>query len=381
MLAAIGFAVGVMLAQASAAPAQAEDLRALAVQFADGSRTVRPLVTPGRLNWAYAFPRIAGAETSRYDLPLAALQYEEALEPGGVAVTVTLLYGKPTEWRVPVATVHVTGPDPVRVDALEKFGVQPVTFALVAIPRAHLSLPSVTTRSSNLEASSVEAVTGPSPAYRVTIVNHGTRDVMMVHFTSYHGQTPGTSGRPRGVDGQPLIRRGNAYVLLVSEPPVTGGDGVTQWGQTDRIDIDLVLWSNDVVEGNAKVAAADHARDAGAALQLDRILAVLRDAVKHPGAHAPADLRARIAALPLVVTTEEADAEAEAAAAAIPGSARLPVAQINSRMTDGMNGAHAAVLTEFDALMQAPPVTEPPEYAAWLSRIVEKYTDWRGRIR
>src|SRR5215471_5867965 len=235
MLASIGFAVGVILTSAVPAqtPAQNPALdngapRGLAVQYADGRRTVTPLSTSGRVSYTPAFPRIAGADTSRDGLPLFALQLEEALEPRGVAVTVALLYGKPNERRVPVATVHVTGPEPVRVDALETFGVRPVAFALVALPPAQLILPSATTPSASLDVS-VETITDPVPAYYVTIVNHDARDVMMLHFTTYHGTRPGMSGRPRGSGRRPLIGPGQAYVLKVSGSTSPGRDGPPQW--------------------------------------------------------------------------------------------------------------------------------------------------------
>lgn len=373
MLAVIGVAVGLTLS--SAAPAQNEGVRALAVQYADGRRTVTPLSPSGRVSWTPAFPRIDGADTSRDGLPLFAIQYEEAREPGGVAVTVALLYGRPHERRVPVATVHVTGPDPVRVDALEAFGVRPVTFALAPLPPTQLLLPSVTTPSSSLEAF-VETATDPAPAYHVTIVNHGDRDVMMLHFMSYNGRRPGVTGRPRGSGRLPLIGPGDAYVLTVKASTTPGRDGVPQWVPCDRIEIDSVLWSDDVVEGDGKPAADEHALDAGVALQLDRILVVLREAATNPAAHSLVDLRAAIAALPLVVTREEA----ETAAAAIPGSVRLPVPQVNATMAAGMRNARNAVLNDFDDLLQGPAVTEPSAYAGWLSRTAEKYRAWRGRI-
>jgi len=68
-------------------------------------------------------------------------------------------------------------------------------------------------------------------------------------------------------------------------------------------------------------------------------------------------------------------------AAAIPGPVRLTAAQVNAAMASGMRNARSAVLNDFDELLQAPAVTQPSEYAAWLSRVTEKYAGWRGRIR
>jgi len=66
MLASVSLAVGLMLS--SPPPAQAESVRALAVQYADGRRTVRALSTSGRVSWTATFPRIPNTATDRNGL-------------------------------------------------------------------------------------------------------------------------------------------------------------------------------------------------------------------------------------------------------------------------------------------------------------------------
>lgn len=95
------------------------------------------------------------------------MQYEEALEPDGVAITVALLYGSPHERRVAVDTVHVSSERPARVDALEAFGIQPVAFSLVPLPPVQLHQPSIISPSSDLEVSVDElmkAALSPAPS-------------------------------------------------------------------------------------------------------------------------------------------------------------------------------------------------------------------------
>jgi hypothetical protein len=373
-LATVGFAVTLMLPRAPSAP-QPAGIPALAIEYADGRRSVIALSATGRVSWTASFPRIAGAETSRDGLPLFAMQYEEARERDGVAVTVALLYGKPYERRVPVETVHVTGA-PVRVGALEAFGVRPVVFSIVSLPPAALTLPAAMSVSSGLEIA-METVTDPVPGYLATITNHDSRDVMMLAFKTYRGQMVAMSGRPRGEGRTALIPAGGTYVMKLrasaDSRPVPGASG---WLPLDRLEITSVLWSDDAVEGDAATAADEHALDAGTALQLDRILALLRAAEKSPASHGPADLRAGIAALPLVVTSEET----EAAAAVIPGSVRLPVATVHRTMADGMRNARSAVLNDLDEMLKATPSPAPQDYAAWLARTLAKYAGWRRRI-
>src|SRR5262245_38498298 len=169
MVAGLVLAVGLTLSSALPAP-QADGVRALLIQYADGRKSTLPLSTSGRGAWTPMFPRIDGAATDRDGLELKALQYEQAPDPQGLTVTVALLYGTPHQKRIQVAAVRVTGEEPVRVDALESFGVKPVLLSLVPLPVAMLHLPSVMTPSSMLEVT-VEIVTTPMPAYHATIVN------------------------------------------------------------------------------------------------------------------------------------------------------------------------------------------------------------------
>jgi hypothetical protein len=361
---------------AGAPPEQADAVRGLATQYADGRRTVTALSTKGRVSWTATFPRIHGADTSRDGLPLFALQFEEALEPSGVAVTVALLYGKPHERRVQVATVHVTGEQPVRVPELEAYGVRPVELSLVPLPLVQLHLPALTAVSSSLEMSA-ETLADPVPGYRITMVNRGARDVMMIAFKSYRGNAPGAQGRPRGNGHQPLIRAGDSYVLNLSASSRPGSGGAAEWLPIDRVDVYSVLWSDDLVEGDGRVAADEHALTAGTALQLDRLVALLRAAARNPAAQPVAGLRDRVANLTLVVTADEA----AAAAATIPGDVRLPAAQVRSTMESGMRNARSAVLNDFDELLKASSSPQASDYAAWLTRLVEKYSGWRSRIR
>jgi hypothetical protein len=352
-----------------------EETRALAVQFADGRRVVAPLSTTGRVNFTAAFPRIDGINTSRDGLPLVALQYEEALEAGGVAVTVALLYGTPQQRRVPIETVHVTSPAPVRVESLEAFGVKPIALSLVSLPPVQLVVPAVTSASSNLEIA-METVTDPVPGYVATIVNHGSRDVMMMSFSGYRGSEVAMSGRPRGTGRTALIPAGGTYVLNL-RGSAGGQRGATEWQQIDRLEITSVLWSDDFVEGDGTPAADEHAINAGTALQLDRLIAVLRAGARDPAAHPLAELREQVASLAVSVTAEQAAAVGEA----IPGTVRLPPAKVSSMMARGMASARNAVLNDIDEVLKSSPTPAPQEYAGWLTRVVDKYSAWRARLR
>jgi hypothetical protein len=372
MLAFVGLIAGLLVS--SAPPAQNEGVRGLAVQYADGRRTVTQILSSGRSSWTATFPRIDGVSTDRDGLPLKALEFQETLEDSGIAVTLALLYGSPHQTRVPVTTVHVTTA-PVRVEALEAFGVRPIVLALVSLPPAQLPIPSVTSPSSSLEIS-METIGGPRPAYHATIVNHSAHAVMMLAFTSYRGKAPGTTGTPRGAGHTPLIPPGGTYVLTIGATPVQGRDAGSGWLAVDRIAITSVLWSDGLIDGDAEPAAAEHALDAGTAQQIDRILVLLRQAAADPRGRPPQVLKDAIGGLTVSVTPEEAGAVARA----IPGSVTLPASRLESSMRSGMQNAKIVVLRELEDFVRVPDAAAA-EYLAWLARTTEKYDGWRRRIR
>jgi hypothetical protein len=375
MIVSLALAVGLTIAH-PLPPLQADGIRALAVQYADGRRTVRALSTSGRVSWTPAFPRIQGATTDRDGLPLNALQFEEAIDPQGLAVTLALLYGSPQQKRVQVTTVRLAGEQPVRVDALEAFGVQPVLLSLVTLPPATLTLPAVTTPSSALEVT-VDTVTDPVPAYHAVIANHSTQAVMMLAFTAYRGAVRSVTGRPRGSGHTALVPPGGTYVLKLGAAANSGrGAATSPWLPLDRIEITSVLWSDGLVEGDPAPAADEHALDAGTARQLDRILPLLRAASADPAAHSASDLRDSVTSLSIAITDDEARATAEA----IPGPVRLPADKVRFTMAIGMQNVRNAVLNDAGELLKGAPSPAPAEYAAWLTRILSKYDGWRRRI-
>jgi hypothetical protein len=363
---------GTAWAQATAGPP--ETVRALVVQYADGFKTVTPIGTSGRVSWTARFPRVAGAETSRDGLPLKAMQFEEALDGQAVVVTIALLYGSPHQTRVPVTSVRVTGAQPVRVDALEAVGVQPIALSIVELPPAQLHIPSATSPSSQLEIGVDTVVAGAVPSYHAAIANHSDRSVMMLAFKAYRGNTIAISGRPRGPGHTALIPAGETYRLKLPASANGRGEGTSAWLPLDRLVITSVLWSDGLVEGDPVPAADEHALDAGAAQQLTGILALLRAAARDPSAHPLPQLRSDIASLGIRVTAEDA----ARVLAAIPGPVRLPAAQVGSTMEAGMRNARSAALNDLDEYIKSAP--SPSGYAEWLARVTAKFDAWRRRI-
>ena len=343
---------------ALAAQSGPEGIRAFKVEYADGRTTHRPIGTSGRVSWTPAFPRVAGAETSREGLELRALQFEEAVAGSRLVVTIALLYGSPMQKRVKVTTVTVADERGVRVDELEAFGVKAVTLSLVPLPPADLLLPSVTNPSAYLDATA-ETDSGDIPAYRLVVGNRSSQPVMMLAFETYRGNVKNGSGRHRGSGHTPLIAPGETYTVRIGATAAAGREGAsTEWSKLDRFVITSVVWSDGLVEGNPKPAAEEKARDAGTAQQLERVVALLRAAAQAPQSHAAAALRAEIAALPVAVPPQES-----AAISAI-----------------GLQNAKNAILNDLDEFARTVGASDPAAYAGWLAASIAKFEGWRRRI-
>src|SRR3954467_2432795 len=120
---------------AQSPPPKTDTTRGLSIQYADGHTTTSPVRRTGGM-WTGSFPRIAGADTSREGVPLTTLDVKHAIEGAEVVVTVSLYYGGPGQRGVKVATVRLPQAEPVRVDELRAYGVEPITLSLVAIEPA-----------------------------------------------------------------------------------------------------------------------------------------------------------------------------------------------------------------------------------------------------
>jgi hypothetical protein len=374
---AFAFLVASLAPQVQSPPAPS-NVRALRVTYADGRTTTTPISDRGRVSWTPAFPRIAGARTTAEDgLALSALQFEEALDGDAIRVTLALLYGMPQERRVPVTTVRVTGETPIRVDALEAFGVRPLTLSIVALPPAVLLIPSVTSPSSEL-AFDVELKEGAAPAYHVSVSNYSPRAVMMMQFKAYRGRAISGQGRARGPGKVPLIEPGARYILKLNATPYQGrGAEAGSWLPLDRIEITSVLWSDGLVEGDATVADDERALDAGTAQQLERLLALLRAAARDLSGQPVAALRERVAAVPLTVTADEVAAVRQSLSAPVP----LTAAQVQMAMQAGMRNARSGVLNDIDEFARDRPGADAAAYARWLEGAIAKFDAWRSRIR
>ena len=186
----------------AAPPREPGKAQTLIVTQSDGRTHMRLLTSRGE-SWLPSFPRQKNPP-AQDGLPLAALKIDQAVEGDAAVVTVSLLYGVPRQCTVHVRTVRVTGTEPVHVNELSAFGVDPITLSLGVLPPGHFVQPSVSSASPLLDAS-VDLAVDDQPIYRITFRNQSTRSVRAVAFRMYRDGTEIGSGRRKTNRNTPIV--------------------------------------------------------------------------------------------------------------------------------------------------------------------------------
>jgi hypothetical protein len=327
----------------TAAP-RTDTTRGLSIQYSDGRVSTGPVRRTGGM-WTDTFPRIPGSDTSRNGVPLTTLDVKHVIEGSNVVVTVTLSYGGPGRNVVTVAKVQLSGDEPVRVDELRTYGVEPITLSLVTLAPNTAYAPDVISVSGQLSARA-EALGTNVSAYRVVIANRSTQPLMWLQFKAYRGDRVAILGRPKGKRNLPLIQPNTEYSFDVtnSTAGLQAADGSETWQPLDRIEVTAVMWQDGLVEGDGATAADQRRIDRLVAGQLESLLALLRAASTRP--------------LPSVRA----------------GIAQSMGANLETRR------ARDSILADLDRFLQSQITSAAPEFSAWLTRTIPEYQQWLARI-
>src|SRR5262245_45964407 len=327
-----------------APPPKTDTTRGLSIQYADGRVSTRPVRRTGGV-WTDTFPKVAGADTSRNGLPLTTLDVKHAIDGSSVVVTVTLYYGGPGQHGVAVKTVRLSSDEPVRLDELRSYGVQPITLSLVTLAASTAYAPDVISVSGQLSARA-EAIGANMAAYRVVVTNRSSQPLMWLQFKAYRANRLAILGRPKGKRNLPLIQPNAEYTFDITNNTagLEAADGSETWQPLDRIELTSMMWQDGVIEGDAATAADQRRIDLRRAGQIEALLVVLR---------------------------------------AAPGRPLLSLrAEIAQGMTVDLEARRArdSTLDELDRLIQSQATSTAPEFRAWLSRTIPEYEQWLARI-
>jgi hypothetical protein len=109
--------------------------------------------------------------------PVYAVQFVRMLVGLDISVEVSVLLGSAQPPGVPVASVVISPGSRIVVDALTKFGVQPVTLSMAAVAPMTPYLPTAISVSPEIEVSNIELLSAPYPGYSITLRNLGQKSV------------------------------------------------------------------------------------------------------------------------------------------------------------------------------------------------------------
>ena len=333
--------------------------RRLVVTYSDG-RTGAQILRPRGGFWTPRFPR-QGNPPQRDGLSLSALQVD-FVAGRELVVTISLKYGNPHQKTVEIATVRL-GSEPVRVDDLERYGVDPIVLSLDEFSPVPLVQPTVTSASPLLDVT-VDLVRHDMPIYKVTFRNRAARAVMAVSYQAYRGEKDAISGRRKTNRSTPIIEAAGelSFTLQVSSGEPAG---------FDRFAVTGVLWDDGRVEGDPDLKASEQALTAGHALQLRRVLEILREAgPPDDSTTAPKSLgqiRAAIAALPIVVNIDDT----ARSAAAIPRN--------TYSIEIGKQQVKDVVLQDLNDYLRGQPGTGQPPAKQWIDGVIATYSAWLAR--
>ena len=227
-------------------PPKTDPTRGLSIQYADGRVSTGPVRRTGGM-WTDTFPRVPGADTARNGLPLTTLDVKHIADGSNVVVTVTLYYGGPGQNGVTVKTVRLSQDEPVRVDELRSYGVEPITLSLVTLTPSTSYAPDVVSVSGQL-AARAEAIGANVSAYRVFVINRSSQPLMWLQFKAYRANRLAILGRPKGKRNLPLIQPNAEYSFEVTNNTagLEAADGSETWQPLDRIELTSMMWQDGV---------------------------------------------------------------------------------------------------------------------------------------
>lgn len=357
-------AASASIAQTAADAAEAIPATVALVETWPDGRTNYELTSPRRASmWTPAFPRIEGYKLPDGARPVYAVQFVRVLAGRDIKVEVSVLLGSAQQPGVPVASLVISPGSQVVVDALTKFGVQPVTLSMVAVAPMTPYLPTMVSVTSQIEVANVELLSAPYPGYRITLRNLGSKAASNVHVQSYRGEEKALSALKRADDGRPMMQPGASYTfdLNLTSGGVNGFITPGTWTPRpiDLIEFDSVRWADGTYDGIPPFPQADAAieSDAGRRLQLRRIIDALRRTLAESGSGRDllASASARIEAL--------ADAEPD----------QLDAAKL------AMLGTKASVRADIERFGRSQP-TPSTGAREWLTSMLRRYEAWLTRL-
>jgi hypothetical protein len=350
---------------------------ALVITYADGRTVSTVMGTRTARSWTPMFPRVPGWRPPRNSLPVAAINYVSTREADDVRVVVSVRFGQPHQREEQVAEVLVRSGAPVHVEALTRFGIEPIRLSLAPVGALALHPPVVENRTTGLTIDGVELVAEVPPRYRVTVRNRSSKGARSYAMATFRLGRPALSGRQADPRARLIVGPGATHSFDIPLSGAAGAvavDGPVSPEPLDTIALTSVLWDDGTSEGDAKPAVQARIGDLGRLAQLRRVIAALEraevSAARNPET-STRELRREIEALPI-----EPNAEMSAQLRELVSGAPGDDYQGDAILRVGMQRIKDLVLEDLATLDGDGKGT----LTQWLARTLAEYREWRARL-
>ncbi|MCA1618167.1 MAG: hypothetical protein LC795_02390 [Acidobacteria bacterium] len=375
-------------ASAQATPAPDAPAQRLAVQV-EYFKGAKPAFQPvPRDSWYGHFATVATPQPrAAADTVRAVHVRTRAGEGGRVEVRVGVHVGARHFDRLEaVATYHAAVGETVTAGELERVGVAPFVFKVLGVNETAAAPPSVQNMTQSIEAFITDFTPGSLPHGKMTLRNLSTKRVRAVYLRQVVEGRNRLQGFVTEREGKMLIEPGGSaekvFGATTGEPSASGFLPAA----VESLVIDTVVFEDYTFEGEPERAAMKRALIEGERAQLQRLLALIRQAHNAPAAGAPAAARAfrgRLLAL--------GDPVPQAAVAAIlkdyPGlhtyetAATSDPSRWGSVVEISMHGVRRDLLNDlerFEKVSQSSP--QAGGFKGWLKQWQARYEAWLSRL-
>ena len=371
------FLVAGLVALSSAGAFAGQPVEAPAVvlvkTFADGRSTHTVVTARKSGSWTPMFPRLKGWTPPPGQLPVSALGVSHALTTQGVSLQVSVMRGSPHQQEDQVDSFVLRfHQQPVRVEALREYGLEPVTFSLIPLDPTTLIAPGVANRTAGLAVENIETVTDPDPRYRVTIRNLTQKAAVMFFVRAFASDRLALSGRQGHQDGSPLIEPTGTFEFFVrgsSHANPTANGWAPQ--SLDLLELSAVLWDDGTFEGEAEHVATSLLSYVGRRAQLRRVVDIMKNvaASNLDLAATISRLRKQFEELPLQID----DSMREEALDRLKSLAISAPKDLDSIIQAHLGSVRTGVLRD----LAGAPTTSSTEFARWHRELAAQYDDAR----
>jgi hypothetical protein len=352
--------------------------------------------------WFGMFGRTPSSPAAASNTYVRAVGILSRVEGDGVRVYVSTLSGeKALEIEHEVGKYLLREGEKITVDELKQHGVEPFAIKLIRVMPTIAPVPPVFLKGvESLLVVSTEANESTLPSYKITVMNQSIKNILAVRVDIVTGEKIQITGRPQGLEGEPLIASGKTHQLTVRGPSraeSTVGGFVPTSPTNQEIQIKAVVFDDGTYEGDALTAAAVRGYRAGEKMVLPRLITSLEkalEALNGPGSStgvtnqrnqtetalnvvdALRDLESQVTQIssdadPSIVERLTADfSQFDQPLRAIKQSFEFSATTIKTNLLKEIRKLQSQDSSSLDAT----------SYRAWLSQTKDRYAKWLARL-